>query len=102
MAKILIEFDTNEKTLAATIDGKPVDNVVEVSFCVGYDDKDEYRCCLMTKETNDEHDIQTYTHLRASESIDAKGVDASPSDIAGFVKSDAGNSLRQAIANYFE
>lgn len=100
MAKISCEFDTKEKTLAVTIDGKAVDNVYGVNLAKGYSDESGFYCDVMTLSEDKENDIRTMTRLMASESKDAKEQVATASQqFAGFVEVD--NSLKSQIASLF-
>lgn len=74
MAKINVEFDTIEKTLAVQMDGAEVADVVMVSLGKGYccGDEDDFRCEIMTMTEDEASDVKTYTRLVASESADGK------------------------------
>jgi hypothetical protein len=54
MAKITVEFDTVEKTLAVSVDGKAVADVCRRSTCRGYSDDAGYGCSLTTASSDDE------------------------------------------------
>ena len=88
MAKVTIEFDTVDKSMAIAIDGKAVDNVQYVSLSTY--DGDEFGCSIETVAKDDEHDMRTYTRLCASESKDGKELrDSIVSDtFPGFVKAE--------------
>lgn len=56
MAKINIEYDTKEKTLVATMDGKAIKNLsnVYISQYMNYKDKQEAHIELVTATGNEE------------------------------------------------
>src|SRR5580704_6396165 len=89
MAKVNVEYDTNEKTAACHIDGKPVENFHSLSLSKRYkdkpDDPDTFYLDLHQAEKNDEHDMVTHHHTMASERVPpgAKDVQDSP-DLPGF------------------
>ena len=72
MAKVSVEFDTVEKTLSCSIDGKAVDNVHYVSMSHGYMNEEDFTCSITTMMHDEAEDIKTYTQLIASESKDSK------------------------------
>lgn len=74
MAKIRVEFDTVDKTLTATVDGKAVADVYGVSiyrgYCCGPDgDADDmpYRCELTTLSENEDDKTEYWTRVTAAE-----------------------------------
>lgn len=75
MSKINVEFDTKEKTMEVSIDGKAVPNCVSANFSKGYymDDEDEFSCNVVTMERDEPNDMRKYTQVMASESEGASG-----------------------------
>jgi hypothetical protein len=68
MAKVIAEFDTVDKTLSVSINGKAVADVYEVNFCRGYADDDEavpYRCGVMTLTQDADEGITTMNRVMA-------------------------------------
>lgn len=110
MAKIVIEFDTVDKTMSASVDGKAVADVVEAYVSKRYsmsgdgDDEVSYGCSITTMAEDEESDIRTMTRLCASESLEgqriiaAEGPQKSPVD--GFVIVDKTSSLQKDIASF--
>ncbi len=88
MAKITVQFDTVEKTMAVTIDGKSVENVTDVNFYKSMYDEGECRCSLVTMSEDSDNDMRQYTQLVASETHEAKqlGDKAIASAFDGFVE----------------
>ena len=79
MAKVLIEFDTVDKTLAVSIDGTAVENVVCANVSQGYPREDEY-CCEIVSGTKDrDNDIRTWTRVSASQATAGVFKPAKPS-----------------------
>lgn len=68
MAKISVNFDTVDKTIKVSLDGKPVENVQCVRFDASYmEDEDEFNCCITTMTKDETNDMRSYTQLMASE-----------------------------------
>lgn len=86
MAKMVIEFDTNDKSLSVTLDGQAVDNVVGAEvYRRGYygygapDDEDgdeEFAFSVMTAEKDKENDLTRMTRIVASQSVEGQFQDA--------------------------
>jgi hypothetical protein len=71
MAKILVEIDTEEATLRASVNGKEVSNVdgISVYKCKDMDEKDEYEVRVsISTFVEDEAGVKTITHICASDS----------------------------------
>jgi len=87
MAKIIAEFDTQEKTLVVRMDGQVVDNVVGARFETSYGDEDDYCCSVTTLDRNEDEDMRTYTQVLAS-SGPQNEADKVRSDIESFFSKD--------------
>ena len=87
MSKIVAEFDTLEKTLVVTIDGKDVANVREVHFGQSYNNDDEFSCLISTMTKDETNDTKEYNQLMAAKSKEASLFPSQPSDYPGFLKS---------------
>jgi hypothetical protein len=84
MAKVVIQFDTNDKTLNVTVDGKSLENVVHADVCrrdyYGYgmpvsdDDEDEpeFRFCITQAEKDADNDTEKVTRIVAADSEEGK------------------------------
>tara|TARA_R110000824_G_scaffold14354_4_gene61124 strand:+ start:12840 stop:13130 length:291 start_codon:yes stop_codon:yes gene_type:complete len=71
--KIVAEFDTKDKSLVLTIDGKKVKNVSDVNiFTFSPDEANEYNIDVVTIDRRgaEEEGVVTRTHLQASDSND--------------------------------
>jgi hypothetical protein len=68
MAKIVAEFDTVEKTLVVTMDGKPVNDVTGVNFMKCYDGE-ECMADVVTRSEDESNDLKTMVHIMASQGI---------------------------------
>lgn len=80
MAKVAVSFDTNDKTLSVTIDGKAVADVYGVDIYRCFDTDSEYRCSIMSETKDPVHDMYTQTRLYASKSTEAKLLSATASE----------------------
>jgi hypothetical protein len=104
MAKINIAFDTKDKTMAVTMDGKSVANVVGAYLGTGYDD--DCRCELMMAEKNEEDGYYTMTRIVAAESGEGKKLaETAPDSKAapGFkVAEVSAGQLEAEVAAYFK
>jgi len=71
MAQIVATFDTVEKTLAVTFDGKTLQNLE----CVRFDrfGGDEFMANITTMAIDDTHETVTYTQVMASEAPASPG-----------------------------
>lgn len=96
MAKIVIEFDTVEKTVAVTRDGVAVANVVGAT--VGRYCDDEYGCELCLAEKDEAHDVRTYTRICAAELAKAG---QAPAAAPGFV-TDGLTDLQRDVCAFME
>ena len=67
MAKINVEFDTVEKTMSVSMDGKSVNDISEVFFIKSWNNDDEWTCSLGTMQENEGDDLKVYTRLIASD-----------------------------------
>ena len=68
--KIVAEFDTKEKTLVLTVDGKKIKNVSDISiFTFSPDEDNQYNIDIVTIDRNQVEDegVVTRTHLQASD-----------------------------------
>lgn len=112
MAKVVIEFDTNEKSLAVSIDGSKVENVVGAEvYRRGYygcgvpedndGDEPEFAFSVMQAEKDKANDMSKMTRIVASENPQAKLEGAR--NIAGIpgVKqvATAGRKMDKAVAD---
>lgn len=70
MAKISIEVDTKEKTMAVTINGAAVDRVRDlyVNRYMDYNGKETLEFRASTYEEDDNKDVKKVTHIMAKES----------------------------------
>ena len=64
MAKINVEFDTKDKTLNVSMDGKAVDNVSSVEFYSGYDN-DGFNGSITSVDKIDEEDMVKIMRISA-------------------------------------
>jgi len=99
MAKINVEFDTVEKTMAVSMDGTPMPNVAGVTMFLNYGDDDEYCCELVQVSKDEAHDTRVVTRTCAS---NQNGATSLPdSTIPGFkVKEQtSGRNLSKVSAN---
>ncbi len=68
MAKVMIEIDTDEGSLAVRVNGKTVDNVQSVMVTSdSYNNTTEVGCSISTKSV-DENGVRTYTNICAEHS----------------------------------
>jgi hypothetical protein len=90
MAKVVAQFDTVEKTLTVTEDGKAVANVYGAEFCRGYSyDGDEvpYCCSVMTMTEDADNKLMRMTRLTAAEAAPLQPTTPAPAP-AGETKPD--------------
>lgn len=71
MAKITAEYDTKEKTLTVSKDGKAMDNVMHAAFSRNYDyekgtEDDTHSCHIAMKDESDDEGYHTHTHITAN------------------------------------
>lgn len=71
MAKIVASFDTKEKTLSCTIDGKAVSNIQEIVMYKGYEGED-FTMSLMTAAKDDESGMTRMERIVAAESTQGR------------------------------
>lgn len=71
MAKILVSFDTIDKTLEVKKDGESLEDVKSVSFypSYSYDSEGEMCCCITMISEDETTDIKTMTNLMASKNL---------------------------------
>ena len=117
MAKVTVEYDTNDKSLEVTMDGEKLENVDNISFnCKqslydynhDHDDEedDEYTMMICMNEKDEEHDYRHVTHIHAAEAQEAisKGLAQAIEEMPDYVtfKSNSPRRLqtRQKIAEY--
>jgi len=72
MAKMSVEFDTESKVFAATIDGKKVPDVMMVEIRPSWEDEGKYSCAFMTRSTDEKTGIHEMRHIYASQTPAAK------------------------------
>lgn len=74
MAKINIEIDTKEKTMAVTINGNAVDNIrdVHASRLKDYNGKELLEFRASTYEEDDNEDVKKMTYIMAKESVEGQ------------------------------
>lgn len=65
MAKVMVEYDTAEKTLVATMDGVPIEDIRELVFEPSYERKGDWAMGLLQKKCDDEGGTQTWTRTMA-------------------------------------
>lgn len=68
MAKIVAEFDTVEKTLVVTMDGKKVEDVSSASFMKCYSGE-ECMADIITRSEDESNDMKTMVHMMASQGV---------------------------------
>jgi hypothetical protein len=73
MAKINVEFDTSNKNLTVSMDGKQMPNIVGINIykygAYGEsDDKNEYDCSVTMLDNYKDEGYKTYTQIIAKES----------------------------------
>lgn len=121
MASIQVEFNTTEKTLEVTVDGKKLDNVDCVSVYkklpLGYygndsdnDDDPEYCISITTCEEDEESGIHKRTHLHATQKLVAAESDEGKkalregakrrSDLPGLVIAEEGTNVSDFLQNF--
>lgn len=76
MAKVIVNYDTKEKTMEITIDGKAIKNVSGANFWMDYEGK-EAHMSIGTTENSQKDGMQTYTSVCASEGIKVEKLDIS-------------------------
>ena len=76
MAKIMVDFDTAEKTLAVTLDGKKIKNVSEVLFMSFAEGSGGVE--IKTMEFNEDDSIFKVTRILASDEGDVITVRTEP------------------------
>lgn len=74
MAKINVEFDTLEKTMNVTMDGKTIENAEGVSLYRGWSDDEKYGCSICVCSKDEASDVTTYTRVTASDSSEGKKI----------------------------
>ena len=84
MAKINVEFDTKDKVLSVSMDGKDIGNVSSVEFFSGYDD-DKFHGSITTIEKMDDDDIHKIMRISAEQN--------------GFVEITEESNLPRILAN---
>lgn len=67
MAKFTLEFDTVEKTLVASLDGKKLENVKAVNFYGGWGDEETFGMEVSSVTPSDNDGFTTVTRLVAGE-----------------------------------
>lgn len=74
MSKVNVEFDTLDKTLSLTVDGKAVQDVAYVSMGKSWgsysrgEEANAFTCCFETQVKDEENDMNTCVRVCASES----------------------------------
>ncbi|MBY0525592.1 MAG: hypothetical protein K2R98_19460 [Gemmataceae bacterium] len=105
MAKINVEFDTKDKSLSVSMDGKAMANVAGISLYQSYDDEDEFRCNVVMATKDDTNDIRTVTSIYASEQPKADEQEKAFAE-AGFKVSKASpqraNPIHRDIAEFLK
>lgn len=110
MAKINVEFDTKEKTMAVSIDGQEVADAYSVCLYRGYyeDEKDKFSCSITTVQQDKDNDMRVITQTMAKQSVEAQQEMAQSKLHPEFVetkeKKEGNKTVRllQAVANYFQ
>jgi hypothetical protein len=88
MAKIAIEFDTVDKTLACSVDGKALENVNSVNIYLPYGSRDDYSLEICQIDENDDEDYRQVHRTVAADTTAGRALasaGAKPSAHAGFV-----------------
>lgn len=98
MSKVTVEFDTLEKTVSVSINGKPVPDVSSVEFYRSYDRDDEFRCGIMTVSKDEENDMRVVTHLVAHEEESI----SMASELPGFFVKSSKSKVQNDIENCFQ
>lgn len=65
MSKIVVEYDTVDKTLSVTMDGKPIEDLTDVSFYVDSYDGSAH-CHVHSMKRDKETDTVVHTTVYAS------------------------------------
>lgn len=99
MAKMTMTFDTVTKEFEVAIDGAKVDNCVSLSVYPSWEEKDEFRCCILTRSKDEVSDMEVMTQICASESKKDVCLDFQPSKFDGFVQ--AKENIKQSISSLF-
>jgi hypothetical protein len=87
MAKIAIEFDTVDKTLACSVDGKALENVNSVNIYLPYGSRDDYSLEICQVDENDDEDYRQVHRTVAADTEKGRALASAggkPS-VAGFV-----------------
>lgn len=107
MATVSVSFDTVTKALSVTVDGKAIADVDSVNIYkrYSYDDEDDkgFMCSVETRSEDKGEGTMTFTRLCASESVEAKRLAdlPVPSDIPGFVLTEAKGKAQSDIHEFF-
>ncbi len=80
MAKLSLEFDTVEKKLVATIDGKKLKNVSSIEFFGGFDG-DSFGMEVRSIESDEDNGIFKVTRLVAGEKDPTEEVEEEDKDL---------------------
>lgn len=102
MAIISMSFDTVKKTMSVNIDGKPVDNVMEVN-AYQYGEND-CTCSVRQREEMSDDGMIKYTTVLASDSKEARAkanVAVPSKKFPGFVTIPSKSKLEDDIAKFF-
>ena len=75
MAKVVMEFDTSEKTLKVTMDGIPMDNVTDVESYRSYMEDGTFRLSITQVEEKEEDGMHVITRTVAMEDDGPKVVE---------------------------
>jgi hypothetical protein len=67
MAKINVEFDTKDKALEVTMDGKKIKDVIGVDFFNRFDGEGKFFAEIRTEKPNDDDGIIIVTRIMAEE-----------------------------------
>lgn len=106
MAKISIQYDTKEKTLAVTMDGKAVDNVAGAYLGKGYsyDEPEDYRCELTMMTQNEDDDYYTMTRIVASDTPAGQKLGDAPEskEVPGFKVAESATQFDTDVADFFK
>lgn len=71
MAKIIIEFDSADKTVKVTKDGKEISNVKSISVYPNYMNEQEMCCNVMSIDEDEDNDLKEMHNLIAKTVFDA-------------------------------
>ena len=103
MSKIIVQYDTVEKTCSVTQDGKNLPNVTYLSVCGSYENKDEM-CMSISYGDDEDNGIKMYHTLIASDSKEGqeaiKRGQPLHKDFPEFVVCKSESKIRESITKF--